>query len=108
MNDLRFALRQLRRHPAYAALVVATLGIALGAVTAIIGVAEATLYATMPPGGERTVSVYDLQPQFEGPSSSSWPELLDWRREASQLDGVAAERGVGLSWRGGGDPERVN
>jgi putative ABC transport system permease protein len=108
MTDLRFALRQLRRHPGYAAVVVATLGVALGAVTALVSVADATLFATLPHGGDRVVSIYDRQPQLDGPASTSWPELVDWRREASQLEGVAGERFVGLSWRGGGEPERVN
>ena len=108
MNDVTYALRQLRRHPGYTTIVVATLGVALGAITALMSVADATLFASLPSGGERVVSVVDVQPQLQGASSTSWPELVERRRDATQLSGVAAERLIGLSWRGGGEPERVN
>ncbi len=109
MEDVRFAFRIFRRHPAYVAMVVATLAVALGGITALTSVADATFLAPLPiPDGDRVVSLYDTQPQYgREPASTSWPELMDWREHATQLSGVAGERAQSLSWRGTGEPERV-
>ncbi|MBZ5725159.1 MAG: hypothetical protein LAP87_09200 [Acidobacteriia bacterium] len=47
MNDLRYAFRGLRRLPAVAALAVVTLGLGLGATTAIFSVANAVMLRSL-------------------------------------------------------------
>src|SRR2546423_3651418 len=46
--DVRFALRQLRRAPAFAAVVIATLGLGAGAATAIFSVIDTVLLRPLP------------------------------------------------------------
>lgn len=46
--DVKFAFRTLRRRPAFALVAVATLGIGIGAVTAMFAVAENVLYQAVP------------------------------------------------------------
>ena len=109
MHDLRFALRVFRKHPGYAALVVVTLALGLGAVTTLVSVADATFLGRLPvPDGDRVVSLYDRQPGYDPPATASWPEVKDWREHARSLDGVAGEYTFGASWVGKGEPERVN
>ena len=47
-RDLRYACRQLRRSPGFAAVVVATLGVGIGGTTAVFSVVQAVLMAPLP------------------------------------------------------------
>ena len=60
MNDLKFALRQLRKSPGFTLVAVLTLALGIGANTAIFSVVEGALLRPLPfPHGERLVRVYE-------------------------------------------------
>ena len=57
-NDVRFALRQLRKSPGFTVVVLATLGLTIGANTAVYSVLNAVLFRTVPyPQPERLALV---------------------------------------------------
>ena len=59
-QDLRIALRGLRRTPGFTALVVATLALGVGATTAIFSVVNPILFAPMPfPHADRVMTVWE-------------------------------------------------
>jgi predicted permease len=59
-GDLRFALRGIRRSPAFSLTVVATLAVGLGLTAAIFSFADGYLFRPLPfPGGNRTYYVED-------------------------------------------------
>ena len=59
MNDLRYALRSLLKQPGFAAVVVITLALGIGASTAILSVVNAVLLRPLPfPNSDRLEVVW--------------------------------------------------
>src|SRR5215210_447041 len=64
MNNLRLALRQLRKAPAFAVAALATIAICLGANLAIFAVINSILLRPLPfPQSDRLVTIYNTYPK---------------------------------------------
>jgi putative ABC transport system permease protein len=106
-QDLRFSVRQLLKHPAFAAVAILTLGIGIGANTAIFSVVNSVLLRPLPfPESHRLVQV--VRPLPTGTSiAMSPPDFLDYRRENRTLEDLAAFDTEGYTLTGDGEPLRV-
>ena len=110
MNDLRFALRQLRKSPGFTLIAVLTLGLGIGANTAIFSVIYAVLLQPLPyPEGDRLMILTETdanQPQI----SVSFPDYLDWRRDNTVFEHLAVSRreSFNLSGLEGRAPEQIS
>src|SRR6266700_8028551 len=63
MNDVRFALRQLRKSPAFTVTALATVAICLGANLAILPVIDSVLLRPLPfPQSDRLVTIFNTYP----------------------------------------------
>src|SRR5205809_3853071 len=109
MNDLHFAVRQLLKKPAFTVIATVTLGLGIGANTAIFSVVNAVLLRPLPyPHSEELIL---LRERLRGPSgfesgSVSYMNYLDWRapqRSFTDLALVRAE-GVNVSAADAGSP----
>ncbi|HEX4641583.1 MAG TPA: ABC transporter permease, partial [Chthoniobacterales bacterium] len=81
MNNLRFALRQLRKSPGFAAVAILTLAIGIGACTSIFSLVESVLLRPLPyPQAEQILVV---QQQYKGTQRIpfSWPNFEDVQRD---------------------------
>jgi putative ABC transport system permease protein len=110
MNDLRYALRQLRKTPGFTFIAVLTLALGIGANTAIFSVIYAVLLQPLPyPQGERIVILTETdsnQPQI----SVSYPDYVDWKRDQTVFDalGVSRRESFNLSGLEGRAPEQIS
>lgn len=96
-QDLRFALRQLRSHPGFTAVVLLTLGLGIGANTAMFSVVDAVLLRPLPyPEASRLVL---LQGHKEGigNEAASVPDFLDWKAQSRSFSGMTAFAGASLN-----------
>ena len=91
MQELRLALRSLRRQPGFSLLVVATFALAVGVNTAIFSVVSAVLLKPLPyPHPERLVSVATQYHSYgQDRASYSAPEFLELQRDSRSYESLA-------------------
>ena len=104
LNDLRFALRQLRKSPGFTFVAVLTLALGIGANAAIFSVIHAVLLRPLPyPEPERIMALHESNGVQE--FSLAFPDYLDWRRDNTVFENLADSRN--LSGIPGRAPERI-
>ncbi len=108
IQDVRYALRQLARHPAFTAISILTLALGIGANTAIFSAARAALYQPLPFEHEdRLVRIY-LTPETGGPLISLRPEVyLAVRERGRFFERIVAQRFTSYALATDAGPERV-
>src|ERR1017187_2090441 len=92
LADIRYSLRALRRQPAFVAVAVLSLALAIGANSAIFSFADALLLRPLPVGNPTAVfDVTSTTPDnpFEG---MSFPDYRDLRDKSRSFSGLAAYR----------------
>lgn len=108
LNDLRFALRQLRKHPGIAIVTVLTLALGIGANTAIFSIVYAALLRPLPyQGAGRLVVMRETTPKV-GTVSVSYPNYRDWRTQSKRFSGMTFVHSADFDLEGGSRPEAIS
>jgi predicted permease len=108
IQDMRYALRQLRKSPGFTTVAVITLVLGIGANTGIFSVVEAVVLAPLryfEP--DRLVMVWENNPRFPR-VWDSYPNFQDWRRNARSFQRMAAFRQQGVDLTSPGPPAHLN
>jgi predicted permease len=112
LSELRYALRSLARARGFAIAVILTLGLGIGANTAIFSVVRGVLLKPLPyRDGDRLVY---LRQSMNGPGGEdiafSVPEINDFRNGAKTLGGIAEYSGMTYTIQGEkeGQASRIN
>jgi putative ABC transport system permease protein len=98
MQDLRYALRTLRRDALFTLSTALTLGLGIGLVTGFFAIVHAVLLQPLVPHGDTVVRIWKVDPDrsFER-FPISYPELKLWRDSAKSVQALAAIRYVETS-----------
>ncbi|HEX8943862.1 MAG TPA: ABC transporter permease, partial [Gemmatimonadaceae bacterium] len=109
-DDLRDALRSLRRAPVFTTVAVLTLSLAIGSGAAVFSVVDAVFIRGLPyPDADRLQTIYERSDNG-GLRVPSFPTFTDWQAQASTMrgaiEGLAFVRGDGVLVPGSDGPER--
>lgn len=116
MQDVRYALRQLRRSPVFAFTVVLTLALGIGANAAVFTLFDQALLRMLPVEQPRELVRFEWTGAFSGSMSSfggdshnyfSYPMYKDLRDQNQVFSGILAadKASVGVSWHNRADDE---
>lgn len=88
-QDLRYGIRTLRRQPGFAATAVLTLALGIGATSALVALADATLLRPLPfPEPERNVVIWERTAASQR-ERASLLNMEDWRARGRSVEAVA-------------------
>jgi len=97
LQDGRFALRQLRKSPAFASTAIGTLALGMCASVAIFAFVDAALITPLPYlHPSRLVGVYESAPMFPQ-SNLSYADYVDWKRLNNVFTSLAAYQTGGMT-----------
>ncbi len=118
LQDLQFALRQLRRAPGFALTAILTLALGIGANTAIFSLLDQALLRALPVRDPASLILLSNTGQmWEGHSSShggdsgayfSYPMYRNLRDQATAFSGLIATAPAGMGFNRGGQTQVVD
>ena len=100
MQDLRFAIRQLRKNSGFALTTILTLALGIGATTAIFSLVNAVLLRPLPfPEQDRLMWLHQQDHSVPGimPEALSYPDYFDWRAQNHTFSGIASYHSQGVT-----------
>jgi putative ABC transport system permease protein len=107
-QDIRYALRQLRKSPGFTVVALATLALGIGANTAIFTVIDAVLLRPLPfHNPSRLVAVNPTEPGRRDDVGVSYPEFLDWRSRNHVFERLSVFRSDDFTLTGRGEPAHL-
>jgi predicted permease len=89
LRDLRYSVRALIKSPVFAVVVVLSLGLSIGANTAIFSVVDTFLLRPVPvPHGSQLVAIDTAASRLTQFGSSSYLDFVDFRARSKSFDGL--------------------
>jgi hypothetical protein len=108
LQDLRYALRTLRKNPGFTAVAVLTLALGIGATTAIFSVINGVLLRPLPyPAPDRLVALRTNGGEPGPAFSLSYPDAQEIRELTRDFSGVAPYTTQSYNFTGGSEPREV-
>jgi putative ABC transport system permease protein len=109
LQDLKYAVRSLRRARGFAAVVVLTLALGIGANAAIFSIVNAIVLRPLSyPQSDQLVRITSELKNLAAPDTGvSPPELFDYQSHTDLFSGVAGLYPINANITGGAEPERA-
>ena len=107
-DNIRYAIRQLRRNPGFAAVALITLALGIGANTAIFSVLQGVVLAPLPyHEPDRLAMVWLNNLNLKSITDLSYADFTDWHRSAHSFENMAAFARRGFDLSSPGTPEHL-
>jgi macrolide transport system ATP-binding/permease protein len=106
-QDVRFAVRQLRRQPGFALLTIAILALGIGASVAIFAFVDAALLEPLPYANSNRLMDVGEKSNVHRRSNLSYEDFLDWKRMNRSFNSLDAYTGTGFLLRTSSGTEPV-
>ena len=107
VHDARYALRTLRRRPAFTAVSAVTLALGIGATSAIFGVIDGLLFRPLRYPDAHQIVVVTMTRGASLDEPPAYPDFIDWREQASSFQALAVVRWQSVNLTGRESPERL-
>ena len=108
-QDIRYALRTLRKAPGFTFVAVFALAVGIGGNTAIFSLVDAIRSRALPyPDPDRLVQLWgNVQRARVERRGASYPDYLDWRAQSKSFEDIAAVDAQWMTFVGSDEPERI-
>lgn len=108
-QDLRYAFRGLYRGPGFAIIVIVTLGLGMGANTAVFSVMQGVLLRPLPfDAPQRLFAIWTIPQNQSARVGTSGPEYQDYREQSRSFEFIAEMiPRFTVTWTGGREPRLV-
>jgi predicted permease len=107
LQDLRYGFRRLARSPVFTGIAILSLGLGIGANTAIFSLVNTVLLRPFPvAASEQLVALHDLGKK-DGVLAFSYPNYTDFRDRNQVLSGLVVTRFAPMSLSRDGNNERI-
>ncbi|PYI73860.1 MAG: hypothetical protein DMF08_02165 [Verrucomicrobia bacterium] len=109
VKDIRFAFRQLLKQPAFTAIAIVTVALAIGANTAVLSLVNALLIRPLPyKAPNQLVLLWErFPPQGLERIPVSAPEYLDYEKQLTSFEKIGAFNYAAYNLTSGDVPERI-
>ena len=110
LQDVRHGMRQLQRHPGFAAAALLTIALGIGATTTVFTVVYNVILRPLPyPQPERLVTLWSTAPALNLPRAFvGAANYRDWLSRSRSFESLALVRHIGnFNLTGAGEPERL-
>src|SRR5262245_27024159 len=107
--DVRFGIRSLIRRPGFAVIAILTLGVGMGATTAVFSLIDSVLLKPLPfHEPDRLTMVWEVSQRFKLPRVEVAPlNYVDWQKQVQAFESLAAYGNGVVNLTGSGTPERL-
>src|SRR4030095_5124757 len=107
VQDVRYALRQLRRNPGFALAAVLTLALGIGTTTAVFSVVDAVVLRPLSYADSNRLVVIDEWTPSVGSIPVKALHFQGWQRTARSFDQIALVGGLNVNVTDSSEPERL-
>ena len=107
LADVRYALRVFKNSPGLAILIIVTLGLGIGANTAIFSVVSGVLLRPLPFANPGRLIQFNETYLPNGFGTVSYPTLQDWRAQSTSFESIIAYQNLSTNLQDNSNPERI-